>query len=92
MLIRTLIATALALIAFSAQADTFTPSHYCSKPYKPYKFTSESEVQRFKNEVEFYERCINQFVEDQQDAARRHREAAQRAIEEWNSFVRYELR
>ncbi len=72
-------------------ADMFTPSHSCSKPYKPYKFNNEWELRNFKNEVENYKQCINDFVEEENDAVRKHRNAAEEAIDEWNSYVNYEL-
>ena len=92
MYIRVIAAILLVGAVPSAHADIFTPSHSCSKPYKPYEFTSDWEVQNFRNEVEDYERCINDFVEAQEDAIRKHQEAAQDAIDEWNNYVRYELR
>ena len=70
----------------------FTPSHSCSKPYKPYQFDSDWELRQFQDDVEDYKRCISDFVEEQEDAVRKHQEAAQEAIDEWNSFVNYELR
>jgi len=70
----------------------FAPSHYCSKPYVPTSFSSESDVELFKLDVEQYKRCIEDFVEEQQDAVKKHKEAAEDAIDEWNSFVSYELR
>jgi hypothetical protein len=79
------------LFVNSVWADMFTPSHSCSKPYKPYQFSSDWEVRQFQDEVEDYKRCINDFVEEQEDAVRKHQEAAQEAIDEWNSFVNYEL-
>jgi hypothetical protein len=80
------------LMAGSTSADTFSPSHSCIKPYKPYRFTDEWEVTRFEGEVKRYKRCITDFVEEQNEEARRHQEAADDAIEEWNRFVRYELK
>lgn len=82
----------LALFVSSAWADMFTPSHSCSKPYKPYQFDSDWELRQFQDDVEDYKRCISDFVEEQEDAVRKHQEAAQEAIDEWNSFVNYELR
>lgn len=76
----------------SALADVFPPSHGCSKPYKPFRITSERELESFKDDVDRYERCIKDFVGEQKDAARAHQEAASEAIDEWNSFVRFELR
>jgi len=88
---KSLIFAVFLLVAGSTQADTFTASHSCAKPYKPYKFTSEWEVTQFKNSVQRYKGCINDFVEEQNEEAQRHQDAAEEAIDEWNRFVRYEL-
>lgn len=92
MRVRTLLLGLLLLVCTgSADADMFTPSHSCTKPYKPYQFRDEWELRNFRDEVEDYKNCINDFVEEQNDAIRRHEDAAQEAIDEWNSFVRYEM-
>ena len=87
------LALGLLLVATSGstQADMIAPSHYCSKPYKPYQFNSEIDIQNFQYAVQRYKDCINDFVEEQDRAIRNHQQAAQSAIEDWNSFVRYEL-
>ena len=72
-------------------ADMFVSGDSCFKPTKPYKFTSEWEVDNFNNDVERYKRCISNFVDEQNEAARKHQEAASDAIDEWNRFVNYEL-
>lgn len=86
------IGLAFCLLAIPSQADMFSPSHSCSKPFKPYEFSSRSERDLFLMEVESYKQCITDFVEEQEDAILRHREAAEEAIEEWNTFVNLELR
>tara|TARA_R110002050_G_scaffold294758_1_gene452876 strand:- start:1869 stop:2153 length:285 start_codon:yes stop_codon:yes gene_type:complete len=84
--------TALGIgMATPAWADMFTPSHSCSKPYKPYEFNDQYEIDNFRSEVESYKRCIEDFVEEQNDAAIKHQNAAEEAIDEWNSYVNYEL-
>ena len=90
-IIRLLLIVTYILIPHTALADIISPSPYCSKPYKPYKFNSQSELDRFNDEVRSYKSCINDFVEEQQDAVTRHSNAANEAIEEWNRFVNYEL-
>ncbi|MFC5576767.1 hypothetical protein ACFPOA_01900 [Lysobacter niabensis] len=82
------------LLAASAPsaADMFASSHSCHKPYKPYRFEDKWAVDRFSQEVEDYKQCIEKFVETQNDEAERHRQAAQGAIKEWNSYINYELR
>lgn len=62
--------------------------HSCSKPYKPYSFSSQYDVDSYNASVDRYRRCIEEFVEDQQQAIDDHKRAARDAIEEWNSFVR----
>lgn len=88
---KALAAIVILLISGSTQADIFSPSHSCRKPYKPYKFTSQWEVTQFKNDVDRYKSCISEFVEEQNEEAQHHQDAANEAIEEWNRFVRYEL-
>lgn len=88
---RLLLLCALLAVAGTASADMFTPSHSCRKPHKPYEFRDEWHVQSFQDEVERYKRCIEEFVDEQNDEAQNHQEAAGDAIDEWNRFVRFEL-
>lgn len=46
---------------------------------------------QFKDDVRRYKKCIDAFVEEQNEQAKHHQDAADEAIEEWNRFVRYEL-
>ena len=73
------------------QADWMQPSHSCSKPYKPFQFSSEWELESFRNGVDQYKTCIADFVDEQYEEAENHRDAAQEAIDDWNNFVNYEL-
>ncbi len=89
--IAAMVAAACLAVGFQARADTFQPSHGCSRPYKPCQFNSQWELDRFEDEVEDYKRCISDFVEEQNEAVRKHRQAAEDAIDEWNRNVRHEL-
>ena len=89
-LLTTLLITASA-VSMSANADMFSPSHSCTKPYKPYEFKDQWEVDSFNDDVNRYKSCISDFVEEQNNEAQRHAEAAEEAIDEWNQYVRYEL-
>jgi hypothetical protein len=75
----------------TALADSYPPSHSCRKPSKPYQFTSEWEVQSFNDDVARYKRCIQDFVDEQNQAVENHRQAASNAIDDWNRFVKYDL-
>lgn len=74
-----------------AIADVYQPSHDCSKPDRPFEFEDDWELENFSSEVEDYKQCISDFVDEQNEAIKRHQNAAQEAIDEWNSFVNYEL-
>jgi hypothetical protein len=72
-------------------ADMFTPTPSCSKPYKPYEFTYQYQVDSFNDDVQRYKRCIQDFIDEQDNAVKTHQQAADNAIEEWNNFVSLEL-
>ena len=72
-------------------ADTFIPSHTCLKPSKPYEFNEQWEYDNFLAGVERYKACIDDFVDEQYEEAKKHQDAAEEAIEEWNNYVRWEL-
>ncbi len=75
-----------------SKADWSSPSHSCSKPYKPHSFRSQSDIDQFKYAVERYKTCIKGFINEQNNAAKYHQQAAEQAVEEWNNFVNWELR
>lgn len=85
------LALILSLTSRMVYADFFEPNHSCSKPYKPYQFNSQYEIDRFNEEVQRYKQCISDFVEKQNDAIRNHSNAADDAINDWNNFVNHEL-
>lgn len=79
------------LLSASIHADSYSVSSSCYKPHKPYEFNSQWELDSFNNDVDRYKECISDFVDEQNRAVRNHQRAASEAIEEWNSYVRYEL-
>lgn len=87
LVVQLLIFSASIPIRTAGAADLFTPSSSCIKPTKPLHFTSEWAVDQFMRSVEAYKSCIAQFVDEHREAARKHQDAANAAIEEWNNFV-----
>jgi hypothetical protein len=79
------------LLTFSAQADGVGSDPSCSAPHKPSKFNSQMELDSFNNDVQQYQRCLYDFVDEQEEAIQKHQRAANVAIDEWNNFVRAEL-
>jgi hypothetical protein len=87
-----ILAVFLAFFSSFACADKITPTNSCIKPHHPYKFKSESEASDYKAHVESYRKCINDFIEEQNQAIEKHKAAANQAITEWNFFVNTEMR
>ena len=81
-----LIACVVAPLSTST-ADVFTPSHSCFEPSPPFDMSDEWQVQNFLSEVDSYRSCIQDFVDEQQRAARKHSRAADDAIDDWNLFA-----
>ena len=65
------------------------PTHNCIKPSKPFSVSSQWEIDMYNNDVIQYKRCIINFVNEQRQAANKHKQAANEAINEWNDFCRY---
>jgi hypothetical protein len=82
---------AVLLFPMVAWSDSYSPSHSCRKPYKPFEFSDRYEYDNFMSDVASYKRCIATFVDEQKSEAQHHSDAADEAIDEWNSFVRREL-
>lgn len=85
----------LGLIVVSIQianADSSKPSHDCRKPQKPYSFLGEFEMDMYFNDVKKYKECLSEFIDEQNDSIENHRNAAQEAIDDWETFKRRELR
>ena len=76
-----LITTAALFMSFGTtiKADMFTPSDSCSEPWDRRK-ASQWEIDSFKS-------CIESFVDDMNNAAQNHRNAANDAINKWNNFA-----
>ncbi len=77
----------LLLVAPAALADSTQPSHPCTKPDVPAQFKDEAERDQFSQAVNTYHKCISDFITAQNEAAHKHRLAAQTATDEWNAFA-----
>ena len=82
----------LAFFATPLFADKITPTHHCIQPNRPSKFKNDEEVNKYKAQIEVYRKCINDFVEEQNQAIEKHKAAANQAVTEWNFFVNSERR
>lgn len=83
----TLAATpALALVFGGSNLGIFGyPDHTCSKPYKPYSFTAQWEVDQFNSELTAYYSCIDEYVENAKNDIDRIIEKANEAVDDVNS-------
>lgn len=74
----------------SSNLDTLVgyPSHSCSKPYIPYRFSSEYEFENTKSEVENYLECIKEYIEAANNDIKRIEDKKQEAIDEAKDVIR----
>ncbi len=74
---------ALALVFGSSNLGIFGyPDHTCSKPYKPYSFTTQWEVDSFNAELTTYYKCIDEYVDAAKNDIDRIIEKANEAVDE----------
>jgi predicted HicB family RNase H-like nuclease len=84
--LKTLVALLATTTSLSVYAE-YVSSHSCSEPYKPYQFTTQYEVDTYNDETEEFRTCIEDYIEEQNDAVRDHQRAAEDAIDDWNNFA-----
>jgi hypothetical protein len=72
-------------------ADSAAPKHNCTKPSHPGTLASEARMKGFQTEVNEYRDCINKFAQDQRALGETHMSAGNKAIEEFNDFVKAEM-
>ena len=75
----------------TAFSENFIDYKVFNKPYKPYKFNSSYEENKFFREVDEYKQEIEKYVAEQEEAIRRHKAARDAAMEQWNDFAKYQL-
>jgi predicted HicB family RNase H-like nuclease len=84
--LKTLVVLLATTTSLSVYAE-YVSSHSCSEPYKPYQFTTQYEVDPYNDETEEFRTCIEDYIEEQNDAVRDHQRAAEDAIDDWNNFA-----
>lgn len=72
-------------------ADTYPQSDFCHAPSRPFSSSSQSSWNRFINDTNEYQNCINQFIQEQNEGIQSHQQAINDAINDWNNFVSREL-
>ncbi|NCC19267.1 MAG: hypothetical protein EOM29_10050 [Bacteroidia bacterium] len=90
----------IVFLVISLNADMFQPSPSCyepTKPFKPYSFNSQWEVDSYNNlirmyriEVDDFRNCIQNFINEQNMAIKKHADAIDEATNKWNNFVAYQ--
>jgi hypothetical protein len=86
-----IIAIACLALPVISHAHMLSPTHSCSKPFKPYQLNSEFEIKSYKTKVRRYKSCLKDFIANQNDQALKHANAADKAADEWNNYAKDEL-
>lgn len=63
------------------------PKHGCARPDAPAKFESDGQQKIFVKQMDGYRDCLMAYRNDMNKVAQAHIDAANGAIEEFNSFV-----
>jgi hypothetical protein len=93
--IRTHIAVLAALSAVAAFAQdkpaeknqSIVPKHNCVRPEAPAKFDNDGQQKIFVKQMDGYRDCLMAYRNDMNKIAQAHIDAANAAIEEFNSYV-----
>jgi hypothetical protein len=90
----------LVFIGTTLIADMFQPSPSCYepiKPFKPYSFNSQWEVDLYNDAIRMYgieinnfRNCIQNFIDEQNMAIKKHLDAIDEATKKWNNFIAYQ--
>ena len=86
-----LIAITCLVLPVSSPAHLLSPSHNCSKPFKPYQLNSEYDIESYRTKVKRDKSCLQDFIAAQNDEALKHANAADEAADEWNIYANHEL-
>jgi len=68
-------------------ADTKEFSHDCSRPLKSGKLTEQREVNSYNSNMKAYRECMFSFIDKHKVEAKKHRDAINNTINEWNNFA-----
>lgn len=68
-------------------AAASVPKHNCARPDAPAKFESDGQQKIFVKQMDGYRDCLMAYRNEMNKAAQAHIDAANGAIEEFNSFV-----
>jgi hypothetical protein len=86
-LVSAMVCGILLLLGTFVYAETALPTHKCIAPPNQRTFATQAELDRHKSAVEQYRSCLEVFVKEQEAIIETHRQAALRAIGEWEKFV-----
>lgn len=73
--------------AAAATVSASVPKHNCVRPDAPGKFESDGQQKLFVKQMDGYRDCLMAFRNDMNKLAQAHIDAANAAIDEFNSFV-----
>lgn len=77
----------LAFLCLTQSTFAYSSSHYCTKPYKPYQINSKTELDTYIRGIEIYQKCISDYVKEQQREIEDRQRAIKSAIDEYNRVV-----
>jgi len=75
------------LLLSALHSDELLFKHQCAKPIKPVNITGNRDINRYNSEMQNYKTCMMTFIEKHKALRKKHSDALNDAINEWNSFA-----
>ncbi len=77
----------IVLLLSALSASKIQYKHQCARPIKPVSINSNSEVRQYNNDMKNYQTCMTAFIEKHKALRKKHTDAVNEAIADWNSFA-----
>jgi hypothetical protein len=79
-------------LSFQLAAHESVETKVCNTPSNTGRITSDMEMEMLQAELVIYEKCMFDFIRDQQKQAEVHEQAAQNAMITWNDYLSSRMR
>lgn len=76
---KTILLLGFIMLSFNASADRYSLSPPCYKPNKPLMYSPAYYIDRYNKDALEYEKCINDFIAEQERSIHFHKESIQQA-------------
>ncbi len=69
---KTILFLGFIILSYNTYADNFSPSPLCYNPSKPLMYSPSHYIKRYNKEITEYQKCINDFIAEQEKEINTH--------------------